>query len=119
MKYKITFSLVAALGIFSISQLEIAHAQNKKPSKSSQPVSRPVAVTGIVSGPPQNGEINLRVNGQIWRIKVASKALLAKVRGGDELRAFGRPLGTTVYHAQIRVLRARASDNPDDYLPRR
>jgi hypothetical protein len=118
MKNTFIFSLTLALGIFGVASLEIAQAQTK-PKKSSLPLSRPVAVTGIVSGPPQNGQINLRANGQIWRIKVASQAALAKVRGGDELRAFGRPLGTTVYHAQIRVLRSRASTNPDDYMSRR
>ena len=118
MKNKVTFSFALALGFFAVSQFNVAQAQNK-PTKSSQPVSHPASFTGIVSGAPQNGEINLRVNGQVWRVKPASKAVLANIRGGDQVRAFGRPLGRFVYNAQLRVLRRSASTLPDDYLPRR
>lgn len=87
-----------------------------QPKKDAGPKSKPVTVNGIVAGAPQGREFNLRAaGGQIWRINIHSGANLKNVRGGDQVRVFGKPLGSTLYYCNVRVLRRGASDTPDDY----
>lgn len=86
-------------------------------SAHAQPKSKPVTVTGYVAGAPQATEFNLRTNGEIWRVK-SNASLISRVRGGDLVRVFGRPLGRLIHKANIRVLRPRASTTPEDYNAR-
>lgn len=78
-------------------------------------MARPITLTGIVAGAPQNGEFILRANGQTFRVKPLAKVSISGVRGGDRVRVFGRPTGLRVTFANVRVLVSRASDNPSDY----
>lgn len=100
-------ALLAALTALVGIAPDAAHAQLKKK----------LTFTGIVAGPPANGEFRLRTSGQTYRVRKLSRPTLAKIRGGDLVRVYGVPLGLSISQASVRVLRSKASSSPDDYAP--
>ena len=93
-----------------LGTLAVAQAAPK-----SNPVSKPVAATGIVVGAPGATEFNLRTATGILRVRFHGKVNIKEIRGGDQVRVFGRPLGRVLYDSNVKLLRTKASDNPDDY----
>lgn len=113
---RFTFPLAATaaatalvLGAFALAPTTV-RAQPK-----SNPKSTPVTATGIVVGAPSASEFQLRTAAGFYRVKFHSKVNMKDVRGGDQVRVFGRPLGKVIYDANVRLLRAKASDIADDY----
>lgn len=105
---RFTFPLTATalvLGTFAMAQ-----AQPK-----SNPKSKSVAATGIVAGAPGATDFQLRTRAGIYRVKFHAKVNMKEIHGGDQVRIFGHPLGKVFYDANVRLLRAKASDSPDDY----
>lgn len=105
---RFTFSLATSalvLGSFAVAQA--------KPK--SNPVSRPVAATGIVVGAPGATDFQLRTATGLLRVRFHGKVNIKEIRGGDQVRVFGRPLGRVLYDSNVRLLRTKASSNPDDY----
>ena len=105
---RFTLSLTATalvIGTFALSQ-----AQPK-----SNPKSKSVAATGIVAGAPSATEFQLRTSGGVYRVKFHAKVNMKEIQGGDQVRVFGHPLGRVFYDANVRLLRAKASNSPDDY----
>ena len=92
------------LGTFALAQ--------SQPSKS-KPVSAPITAIGIVVGAPymtdNRMEFNLRTSAGLYRVRPHSKAQMKEIRGGDRIRAYGRPLGKVIYGANVKLLEARAS----------
>ena len=78
-------------------------------------VAKPIRVTGIVAGAPTGKQFTMHANGQTYRVTVLPKVSLAKVRGGDRVRVWGIPTRANLQRANVRVLAAGVSDNPDDY----
>ena len=81
----------------------------------SAPKSKPVMATGIVVGAPSAKDFQLRTPAGFYRVQFHSKVNMKEIRGGDQVRVFGRPLGRVIYDANVRLLRAKASDIADDY----
>lgn len=105
---RLTFPLAGAallLGTFSVAQA--------KPK--SNPVSRPITATGIVVGAPGATEFQLRTTTGLLRVRFHGKVAIKGIRGGDQVRVYGRPLGRVLYDSNVRLLRAKASANAEDY----
>lgn len=100
-----TCALLATISAPILAVPSPAHAQLK----------RKVVFNGIIAGPPVGNEFRLRSNGQLLRVRGLSRATIRKIRGGDQVRVYGVPLGLTISSATVRVVRAAASSQPDDY----
>ena len=113
MSSRFSFSLAGAAlvtGTLVLGTFAVAQAKPK-----SNPGSRPVAATGIVVGAPGATDFQLRTATGLLRVRFHGKVNIKEIRGGDQVRVFGRPLGRVLYDSNVRLLRAKASNNPDDY----
>ncbi len=109
---RFTFPLTATalvLGTFAMAPT-LVQAQPK-----SNPKSKSVAATGIVAGAPSATDFQLRTRAGIYRVKFHAKVNMKEIHGGDQVRVYGHPLGKVIYDANVRLLRAKASDSADDY----
>ena len=104
------FTLPLASAALVLGTFAVASAQPE-----SAPKSKPVTATGIVVGAPSASEFQLRTAAGFYRVKFHSKVNMKEIRGGDQVRVFGRPLGRVIYDANVRLLESKASDIADDY----
>ncbi len=105
--------------ITGIALVSGAQAQTKMMPKMTPKttMAKPVALTGVVAGNFTGREFTIRANGDSYRIRPLAKVLLKGVRGGDQVRVWGRPSGLTINYANVRVLQTGASSNPEDFNP--
>lgn len=99
-------ALLSSAGLIATSQAQ------PKPS-----MAKPIGLTGIVAGSFTGKEFLLRANGETYRVRPLAKVDLKKIRGGDQVRVWGRPTGLRINFANVRVLQVGASSNPTDYNP--
>ena len=111
MLHRFTVPLAASalvLGTFALAQ-----------SKPGKPVSKPTTTVGIVVGAPRLTEspmeFDLRTRAGLYRVRPHSKTQMNEIRGGDQVRVYGSPLGLVIYNANVKLLKAKASDIADDY----
>lgn len=104
------FPLALTATALVLSTFALAQAQPK-----SNPKSKSISATGIVAGAPGDQDFQLRTAAGVYRVKFHAKVNMKEIHGGDQVRVFGHPLGKVIYDANVRLLRAKASNSPDDY----
>ncbi len=105
-KIVVLSTFLASAGLISKSQAQ------PKPS-----MAKPIGLVGIVAGSFTGKEFLLRANGETYRVRPLGKVDLKRIRGGDQVRVWGRPTGLRINFANVRVLQIGASSNPTDYNP--
>ncbi len=104
--------LIASSALFAgLALVSYAQAQ-PKPS-----MAKPIRLVGIVAGSFNGPEFLLHANSQTYRVRPLSTVALKSIRGGDQVRVWGRPTGLRINYANVRVLQVGASSNPTDYNP--
>lgn len=68
-----------------------------------------------MSSKPGRGDFFLRASGMVYRVQPYDPDLLRQIAGGDAVRVFGHVDGLVITNANVRTLRNRASNSPDDY----
>ena len=104
------FTLPLATTALLMGTFAMAQAQPK-----SAPKSKAITATGIVVGAPRATDFDFRTAAGLYRVKFHAKVNMKNIRGGDQVRVYGKPLGRVIYNANVRLLKAKASDIADDY----
>lgn len=104
-------ALVAGMALASTAQAQT------KPGTTKPNMAAPIGLTGIVAGSFTGREFVLRANGTAYRVRPLAKVDLKSVRGGDQVRVWGRPSGLRINFANVRVVQRGASSDPTDFNP--